>query len=44
MGRRRKDTDQLDPVRRRLLRPVAESRTNLRTASHAMDRNAAYLH
>ncbi len=44
MGRRKKDTDQLDPVRRRLLRLVAESRTNLRAASGAMDRNAAYLH
>ncbi len=44
MGRRRKDADQLDPVRRRLLRLVADSRTNLRTASRAMERNPAYLH
>ena len=44
MGRRKRTADQLDPVRRRLLRLVAESRTNLRTASLAIERNAAYLH
>jgi len=44
MGRRTKETDQLDPVRRRLLRMVADSDTNLRTASLAIERNAAYLH
>lgn len=36
--------DQLDPVRRRLLKLVADGRTNLRTASLAIERNAAYLH
>jgi len=44
MGRRTKETDQLDPVRRRLLGMVADSDTNLRTASLAIERNAAYLH
>ena len=44
MGRRRKDIDQLDPVRRRLLGLMAGSRTNLRTASLAIGRNASYLH
>ena len=34
----------LDPVRRRLLRLMADSRTNLRTASLAIERNASYLH
>ena len=40
----RNDDTQLDPVRRRLLRLVAESRSNLRMASLAIERNAAYLH
>ena len=44
MGRRKKDADQLDPVRRRLLRMVADSSTNLRTASLAIERNSSYLH
>ena len=44
MGRRKKDSEQLDPVRRRLLRLVADSRTNLRTASLAIERNSSYLH
>ncbi|WP_420449794.1 S24 family peptidase [Candidatus Palauibacter sp.] len=44
MGRRRKDADQLDPVRRRLLRLLDESRTTMRTASQAIQRNDAYLH
>ncbi|MDE0358961.1 MAG: S24 family peptidase, partial [Gammaproteobacteria bacterium] len=44
MGRRKKETGQLDPVRRRLLGMVADSDTNLRTASLAIERNAAYLH
>ena len=44
MGRKKKDADQLDPVRRRLLRMVADSRTNLRTASLAIERNSSYLH
>lgn len=44
MGQRRRNADQLDPVRRRLLRLVAEGRTNLRAASLAIERNAAYLH
>ena len=44
MGRKKKTADQLDPVRRRLLRLVADSRTNLRTASLAIERNASYLH
>ena len=34
----------MDPVRRRLLRLVAESNTNLRTASLAIERNSSYLH
>ena len=34
----------LDPVRRQLLRLLAESRSNLRTASLALGRNASYLH
>ena len=34
----------LDPVRRRLLRLLAESRSNLRTASLALGRNESYLH
>ena len=38
MGRRTGKNDaQLDPVRRRLLRLMAESRTNLRTASLLTD-------
>ncbi len=45
MGRRTGKNDaQLDPVRRRLLRLIADSRTNLRTASLAIERNASYLH
>ena len=45
MGRRTGKNDaQLDPVRRRLLRLMAEGRTNLRTASLAIERNASYLH
>ena len=45
MGRRTGKNDaQLDPVRRRLLRLMADSRTNLRTASLAIERNASYLH
>ncbi|MCZ0934969.1 MAG: peptidase S24 [Gemmatimonadetes bacterium] len=44
MGQKRRNAEQLDPVRRRLLRLVAESRTNLRTASLTIERNAAYLH
>ena len=45
MGRRTVKNDaELDPVRRRLLRLVAESRSNLRTASLAIERNASYLH
>ena len=39
-----KNDAQLDPVRRRLLRLMADSRTNLRTASLAIERNAFYLH
>ena len=31
-------------MRRRLLRLMADSRTNLRTASLAIERNASYLH
>ena len=34
----------LDPVRRRLVRLLADSRSNLRTASLAIERNPAYLH
>ena len=34
----------LDPVRRRILELLPESRSNLRMASVAIDRNAAYLH
>ena len=44
MGRRKRATDQLDPVRRRLLRLLDESRTTMRTASQAIQRNDAYLH
>ena len=45
MGWRTVKSDaELDPVRRRLLRLVANSRTNLRTASLAIDRNPTYLH
>ena len=45
MGRRTGKNDaQLDPVRRLLLRLMAEGRTNLRTASLAIERNASYLH
>ena len=45
MARRTGSNDtQLDPVRRRLLRLIAESGTNLRTASLAIDRNPTYLH
>lgn len=39
----RQNDESLDPVRRRLLRLLAERRSNLRTASVAMGRNAAYL-
>ena len=42
--RRVKSDAELDPVRRRLLRLVANSRTNLRTASLAIERNPTYLH
>ena len=34
----------LDPVRRRILQLLSESRSNLRVASLAIGRNAAYLH
>ena len=34
----------LDPVRRRILELLPESRSNLRMASIAIGRNAAYLH
>ena len=34
----------LDPVRRQLLRLLAENRSNLRTASLALGRNESYLH
>ena len=45
MARRLGSNDtQLDPVRRRLLTLIAESGTNLRTASLAIDRNLTYLH
>lgn len=45
MGRtRRNDGRPLDPVRRRLLSLVAESRLNLRAALLAIGRNAAYPH
>ena len=44
MGRRKRTTDQLDPVRRRLLRLLDESRTTMRTASQLLDRNDSYLH
>ena len=45
MGQRRVKSDaELDPVRRRLLRLVANSRTNLRAASLAIERNPTYLH
>ena len=40
----RNNSAQLDPVRRRLLRLLAESRSNLRMASLAISRNGAYLH
>ena len=43
MGKQ-KSTDQLDPVRRRLLQLLAANGSNLRTASLAIGRNAAYLH
>ena len=44
MGRRKRTTDQLDPVRRRLLRLLDESRSTMRTASQAIERNDSYLH
>ena len=39
-----KDDLDMDPVRRRILARVKESRSNLRMASRAIGRNAAYLH
>ena len=45
MGRRTGKNDaQLDPVRRRLLRLMAESRTNLRTASLLTDEAERPVH
>lgn len=45
MGLSRKhDGTGMDPVRRRILGLVAESRSNLRMASHAIGKNASYLH
>ena len=44
MGRRKRTTDQLDPVRRRLLRLLDESRTTMRSASQEIERNDSYLH
>ena len=38
------DDMEMDPVRRRILPRVKESRSNLRMASRAIGRNAAYLH
>ena len=35
---------EMDPIRRRILARVKESRSNLRMASRAIGRNAAYLH
>ena len=40
----RENDKALDPVRRRLLQLLAANGSNLRTASLAMGRNAAYLH
>ena len=40
----RHDDTELDPVRRRICGLIAESRSNLRMASLAIGRNAAYLH
>ena len=42
--RRQSDGVPLDPVRRQLLRLLAEKRSNLRTASLALGRNESYLH
>ncbi len=42
--KRRENDKALDPVRRRLLQLLAANGSNLRTASLAMGRNAAYLH
>ena len=45
MGRAtRYDDTGLDPVRRRILGLIGEKRSNLRMASVAIGRNAAYLH
>ena len=40
----RKEPAGMDPIRRRILARVKESRSNLRMASRALGRNAAYLH
>ena len=40
----RENDKALDPVRRRVLQLLAANGSNLRTASLAMGRNAAYLH
>ena len=45
MGRATRDDDTaMDPVRQRILGLIAQNRSNLRMASLAIGRNAAYLH
>ncbi len=44
MRRTRRDDSELDPVRRRIVGLLKESRSSLRMASLAMGRNGAYMH